>query len=398
MNRSLDALILRYVGYTLIFALGAYLLYLVRGVLPVFMVAGLFAYAMEPVLKRLERRGYSRRGAVLYVFLVFLLLFVCLVGVLAAAWQQAQSFVTDLPKYQTNITHLIDAGRERIQESRLPGGVKASIEQGIGELTRKLQVQGPAYATQVVQNIINSIGLLVILLVVLPIVTLWLMLEMNSIRARCLMIVPAPYRRDVIEITSSINGLLGRYVRGQMIVCGLFGLLCTIAYTVLSMTYGMSYALVLGLAAGVLYIVPYLGMGTLATAAALTAYFTSAEESRVICSILAVVCPLVFNLILDYGITPRILGEGLGLHPLMIIFALMAGAQVGGVFGMILAVPILASLRVIAIYIFPQLAAPIPATPPENAAPPGRATSEIAEQVRQAEERVAAPAVESARS
>lgn len=390
MNRSTDAQVLRYVGYTLFFALGLYLLYLVRGILPLFMVAALFAYAMDPVLKRLERRGYSRRGAIGFVFLVFLLLFVCLLGLLASAWQQVQALQGDLPRYQQKLTDVGRTGQGRLEDLRLPADVKKSINQGITDLQERVPTVVRERLTGLVTWVLSSVGFLIILLVVLPIITLWLMLEMNAIRARCLMLVPAQYRRDAIEISSSINELLGRYVRGQMIVCGLFGALCTTAFSILGMTYGMNYALVLGLAAGVLYIVPYVGMATLATAAGLSGYFTS--DAPLLCALLAIGCPLAFNLVLDYGITPRILGEGLGLHPLMIIFALLSGSQVGGIVGMILAVPVAASLRVIAIYIFPQLSAPIPGLPPESAAPPGKATtSEVAQQTREAEDRVATP-------
>jgi len=70
--------------------------------------------------------------------------------------------------------------------------------------------------------------------------------------------------------------------------------------------------------------------------------------------------------VIDYGVTPRIVGKGVGLHPLMVIFALLAGAQIGGVLGMVLAIPLFASLRVVAIHLFPQLSAPIPPTPPET--------------------------------
>jgi predicted PurR-regulated permease PerM len=73
----------------------------------------------------------------------------------------------------------------------------------------------------------------------------------------------------------------------------------------------------------------------------------------------------VFNLVVDYGVSPRVLGKGVGLHPLIIIFALLSGAQMGGIAGMILAVPIFASLRVILIYLFPQLTAPIPTHRPK---------------------------------
>jgi predicted PurR-regulated permease PerM len=233
-------------------------------------------------------------------------------------------------------------------------------------------------------RVIGSLGQLIIYLIVVPLIAVYLMLEMNPLRARILMIVPPMYRRDVTEIAGSINEMLGRYVRGQMIVCSLFGLLCTIAFYGLSLKYGMSYPLVLGLAAAFLYIVPYLGMATIATAAALAGYFTSNEPVQ--CAVIAVSCCLVFNLVIDYGISPRVLGQGVGLHPLMIIFALLSGAQLGGIAGMILAVPLFASLRVILIYLFPQLTAPIPQTPPESDKPEGaETTTQVLRQTRDAE-------------
>ncbi len=195
--------------------------------------------------------------------------------------------------------------------------------------------------------------------IVLPIVTFWLMMEMDAIRKRAYVLVPLEHRDAVTEIVFSINKLLGRYVRGQMIVCSLFGLLCTIAFSVLGMVYGMQYGIVLGLVAGLFYIVPYIGMLTIAASAGLTAYLTSSQPT--LCAILAVGSCVVFNLFIDYGISPRVLGKGVGLHPVLVIFALLSGAQMGGILGMILSVPIIASLRVILIYIFPQLVAPLPA-------------------------------------
>jgi predicted PurR-regulated permease PerM len=124
MNRSLDWQILRYVGYALVFLCGAYLLYLVRGVLPLFLVAGLLAYAMEPVLQRLEQRGYSRQAAVFLVFLIFLLLFVCALALLASAWQQAQALGQNLPTYQRQVIQYTEGLQQRLDQSRLPPDIR----------------------------------------------------------------------------------------------------------------------------------------------------------------------------------------------------------------------------------------------------------------------------------
>lgn len=385
MNRSLDAIVLRYLGYALLFGAGAYLLYLVRGALPVFLIAGLIAYALEPSLKWLERRGHSRRGAVVYVFLIFLLLFLLLVALLATAWQQIQVLAEQAPQYQEQFVQVIRNAQDRLQELRLPTNIKQSVIEGVADF----QNRAPQMIATKIQGMVSwtlaSISLLLLLLVVVPIVTLWMMLEMNPLRARILILIPSQYRRDVTLIATKINEMLGRYVRGQIIVCSLFGVLCTIAFYTLYFLYGMEYPLVLGGLAAMVYIVPYLGMATIATAAGLIAYFTS--SAPIPCALIAVGSCLVFNLILDYVVTPRVIGKGVGLHPLLVIFALLAGAQLGGVFGMILAIPFFAALRVIAIHLFPQLAVPISDTPPETRTfKENLVTDDVIEIVRQTHE------------
>ena len=394
MNRSLDAIIIRYVGYAMLFGLLAYLLFLVRGAFPIFAVAGLLAYAMEPILKRLENKGYSRGGAVGFVFLIFLLLFILLMALLATAWQQAQSLSSQIPQYQEQVVGIVNVGREKLDQLHLPKNLKQAILEGVADF----QKSAPAAVTQKIQAAVgwtlSSIGVLLLVLVILPIITLWFMLEMNPMRARILMLVPSQYRRDVTSIGTEINELLGRYVRGQMIVCSLFGALCTVTFMILSFTLGMEYPLVLGVLAALIYIVPYFGMATIATAAGMTAYFTS--SSPVLCAVIAVVSCFVFNLTIDYGVAPRVLGKGVGLHPLMVIFALLCGAQIGGVFGMILAIPLFASMRVIAIHLFPQLVAPIPQASLETSMPPdstkGEKTGEIIEQATLAQNKANAKA------
>ncbi|HEX8834921.1 MAG TPA: AI-2E family transporter [Abditibacteriaceae bacterium] len=368
MNRSLDWVVLRYFGYATVFLTGAYLIYLVRGTLPLFLVALLLAYAMEPLLQRFERGGRSRPQSVGFVFLILLVPVIGILALLASAWQQTQTLAENIPAYEEQALRIADRAQERLDAAHLPKDIKKSIDQTFADARER----APQFIAGRLQSalawLLGSAGYLGLLVVVLPVITLWMMLEMNTMRARCLMLVPPIYRRDVTEIASSINELLGRYVRGQIIVCSLFGFLCTLSFYALSWRYEMGYPLVLGLLAALIYIVPYIGMASVALAAGLTAYFTSTNP--VLCTVLAVGSVVLFNLVIDYGITPRIVGKGVGLHPLMVIFALLSGAQLGGIAGMILAVPLFASLRVVLIYLFPQLTAPIPVTPPESDAPP----------------------------
>ena len=357
-TKTLDSLILRYVGFGALFLAALAMLYLVRGALPVFIVGAVVAYALEPVLQRLERRTGSRPRAVAYVFVVFLLFLALLFSLAAAGFQQAQSLISRSGEYAEQLTALIESNRVKLDESKLPGGVKAAlgeaIDNGVANFGRAASAKGP----EIVQNAVTGLGTFLINTFLFLLVTLGLMLEAHRIKVRLLMLVPPLYRRDATDLSTSINELLGRYVRGQLIVCGTYALLLTIALEILSRIYGMDYPLVIGPMAFPLYIMPYFGMAIITVTTGLTAYLTA--DQQIPCTIAAVACCIGFNLLVDYIIAPRVLGKGVGLHPLMVIFAIYTGFYLGGPLGTIVAVPVFATLRVIAIYLFPQLAAPLP--------------------------------------
>ena len=348
----------RYAGYALLFLAIIYFTFLVRGVLPIFGVALLLAYAFEPMLRRFEKADYTRGVAVAFIALLFALVIALLIALLASAWQQVQSLAENFPLYQGQVVHFIERNTFRIQKLPVSESVKQSALQAINDFQNRVPGMVGARLQSGVGWIFASLGSIGVALIIVPILTLYFMLEMNTLRGRALMIVPPEYRRDVIEIGESINELLGRYVRGQLIVCGTFGVLCMITFNILSWRFGMGYPIVLGLVAGFIYIVPYIGVLCVAAAAVGTAYFT-ATSSPLTCAAIALGCIVVFNLFIDYGVAPRVLGKGVGLHPLLVIFALLAGAEIGGILGMVLSVPFFASMRVILIYLFPQLTSPI---------------------------------------
>ncbi len=385
MTKTLDSVVLRYVGFGLLFLGAALLIYLVRGALPVFIVGGVIAYALEPVLQRLEKRGRSRRSAVGFVFAVYLLISLILLSLLAAAFQQGLALASNIRAYNEQATQLVENNRRRLDESKLPKAVKASINDAIDSGLARAGKQVPEIAPKIAAAGAAGLGAFLLNLFLLNLITLGLMLEAQAIRGRMLMLIPSPYRRDMTELSQSINELLGRYVRGQMIVCGTYGALCTVAFEILARVYGMQYPLVLGAMAATIYILPYFGPFLIMSSAGLAAYFTASQP--IPCAIAAVGSCIVLNLIVDYGVAPRVLGKGVGLHPLMVIFALLCGLQLAGPLGTVVAVPIFASLRVIAIYLFPQLAAPLPIESPQSTSQdtPNDSVSEMTQRVAGAE-------------
>jgi predicted PurR-regulated permease PerM len=357
-TKSLDTLILRYVGFGLLMLAALVMLYMVRGALPVFVVGAVVAYALEPVLQKLEKRYGGRAKAVACVFILFLLVLALLLSLAAAGVQQAQSLVSNIGTYSDQLSAMVESNRAKLDESKLPFAVKQAlsdaIDNGLSNFQKGATAKGPEIATATV----TGIGAFLINTFLFVLVTLGLMLEAHRIKTRLLMLVPPMYRRDITDLSTSINELLGRYVRGQLIVCGTYAVLLTIALEILSRVYGMNYPLVVGPMAFPLYIMPYFGMAIITGMTGLTAYLTA--DQQIPCTIAAVGCCIGLNLFVDYGIAPRVLGKGVGLHPLMVIFAIYTGFYLGGPVGTIVAVPVFASLRVIAIYLFPQLAAPLP--------------------------------------
>ena len=358
VHKNLDAIVLRYVGFGLLFLFFVAAIFLIRGILPVFLGAGLVAFALEPVLQRLEKRGRSRLRAVGFVFVILVLIGLILLSLLAAAFQQGQTLAANIGTYNDQVTHLIEIQRQRLENSKLPVAVKQSITEAIQSNLDGARARVPGMAADFAARALAGAGSFFFNLFLLNLITLGLMLEAHRIKARLLMLVPPLYRRDVIELSTSINELLGRYVRGQAIVCLSFGALCTVAFEVLSRVYGLQYPLILGAMAAVVYVLPYFGLAVIMVTAVATAYLTAAQPLP--CAIATFACIVAINLATDYGISPRVLGKGVGLHPLLVIFALVCGFEVGGPLGTLVAVPLFASLGVIAIYLFPQLAAPIP--------------------------------------
>ncbi len=385
--KSLDAIVLRYVGFGALFVSMAVLLFMVRGVLPVFMVGGLIAYAVEPLLLRLENRGRSRPKAVVFVFGIYILLLLVLFSLLAAAVQQGQSLVQTGPTQLRRVTEIVQTQQERLQKLPLPPAVRETINTAINSSTQTLSARVPGIAQDIGLRLVTGTGGFLISVFLITLISFGLMLEAARFKGRMLMLIPPTYRRDIVRLSDSINELLGRYVRGQLVVCATFGALCTVAFEVISRVYGMQYPLVLGALAATIYILPYLGLAIVTISATLTAYLTAAPGQSLICAGVTLGCCVAFNLFVDYGVAPRVLGKGVGLHPLMVIFALLCGYELGGPLGSIVGVPIFASLRVIFVYLFPQLAAPLPKESPEKTSrgKPTSATTEIVQRVAHAE-------------
>jgi predicted PurR-regulated permease PerM len=200
--------------------------------------------------------------------------------------------------------------------------------------------------------------------VVVPIVTLYLLADMDKLRARLFHLVPTSQRDTVRDLASQVGQVFVAYLRGLILVCACYGLM---VYLVLGLWFTLPYALILSLGAVILYAVPYLGQLTLIVVSVCVAWLTG--RTGFFLGEVAVVL-LAVGQCFDQIITPRVIGRQVGLHPVIGLFSLMVGAQMGGPLGMVIAVPVAAALRVVLIQLFPRLGEPIPASELAAVAPP----------------------------
>jgi len=367
-----DARILRYLGYGALIAAALWLLYRIKDALPIFVLGLLIAYAWDPWLDRLQARGWSRPRAVRFVFICFFgfVLMVAFIIIPLVVDQLQELGERYDRKYKQQIASLSQNWQERI-EKLIPKRFQSLIfeeEEGAGTGKRKIRsvilARLEALRDTVLPKVLGmaagfvqgSIGSLLLLLV-LPLIVYYFMNEIDPLRQRVVFLIPEPYREKVVAMSGDVNRMIGRYVRGQFIVCLCFSVAAVVILGVWSALFGMRYFLALGLIAGVLYIVPYVGMMVNFALAASIGYLTT--DHSIPCALCAGGSLIALNLLFDNLVVPRVVGKEIGLHPLTVLFALLAGGQFGGILGMVVAIPVAGAMKAVLLHLFPQLAAPI---------------------------------------
>lgn len=195
-------------------------------------------------------------------------------------------------------------------------------------------------------------------IVISLIVTFYLLLDIDRFRARMFYLAPKPARAPMRIIFKDIGNVFSEYLRGMLIVSALYGVGTLALLLILSIFKHdlFQYALLIGVAGGLLYTIPYLGPLVTAVITFLVAFAAGGIEFGGI----AVLLTLFLNQLFDNVITPRVVGGGVGLHPIASLFALTLGGTLFGVWGMLLSVPVAASVQVILFRLFPILTTPTP--------------------------------------
>jgi predicted PurR-regulated permease PerM len=317
-----------------------------RAVEPILLpfVLGMFvAYLMDPLAERLQRLGVGRNAATAMITLGLCALIVALVVWLAPMlYQQLDNLIARAPAMLTNVEanarewaapllqrlhDITGTGPEAIPADSAEL-VQRAVS-GLGQLASRLFSSGAA--------LINLTGLLLIT----PIVCFYLIRDWPSVVKNVDSMLPLAYANDIREQIRLINRTLASYLRGQVMIM----VIMSVCYIILFSMIGLNFGLVLGLLAGCVVIVPYIGSAISIGLGLMVAYGQFGTDTN----FFMVLAVFGAGQVLEAQIlTPKIIGDRVGLHPLWLLFGMLAGAVLLGFVGVLLAVPLTAVIGVLA--------------------------------------------------
>ncbi len=316
-------------------------LYAVRGVLLPFVLGIAIGYLLDPVADRLERLRLPRAVAALITLVGFFLLGGVLLGAFWPLFKaQFMGLLAALPGLFARLEALYRDVLANWAGQLQEWGIAASGRDLGGTLLAEFGGRLSILAQEVLLSgmaLLNLLGLLLIT----PVVAFYLLKDWDRIMAGILALLPQGWRGRWLAMAGDVDRVLSGFVRGQLLVMAADAVLYAAGW----LAVGLPYALVLGLLAGLLAIVPFLGP-LLALLTALAVGFGSWGADPLLLAAVVGVFFLVQG-IEGSILSPRLVGSQVGLHPVLVLFAVFAGGELGGILGVFLAVPVAAVVLVL---------------------------------------------------
>jgi predicted PurR-regulated permease PerM len=315
-----------------------FLLWLLSDILLPFVAGLALAYVQTPLADRLERLGMNRTVAALLivglVVLTFILLALLLVPLLV---EQAAAVITGIPHYVARLQALLsDSGPPWLRQL-LNGG-------DAGKTMSDLLGQGVGYMSALMRSLWSggkALASFISVLVIMPVVTFYLISDWHEMVATLDGWVPPQYRPTVHGLVREIDAAISGFLRGQSAVCLIVGIYYAAALSLV----GLNFGLLIGLVAGVLTFMPYVGSMTgllIAASVAVGQFWPQWISIAIVIGIF-----LVGQFVEGNVLGPKLVGDNVGLHPVWLIFAMFAFGYLLGFIGLLIAVPLAAAIAVL---------------------------------------------------
>lgn len=304
----------------------------------------LFAYLIEPLVKLVQRPFESGNRSkympkslaiALAYLIVFSVLGIGIALIAPLAVEQGKEFATNLPGYVTTLQGRVNSVNSRYRY-RLPKDVQEGITTRLTGFAGTLGERVTATVGEFLLALVTYLPWLILI----PILAFFFLKDINLFRVSLLRLMPhGDWRTRMEAVLDDFHRTLSAYARAQLISCVVIGMLCTIGFYLI----GLNYVILLGILAGIFEFIPLIGPITVAIIVILTASFSDNPWD----ALYAAIFLIVLRIAQDYVIYPRIVREGIHLHPLAIILSVLMGEQIAGIAGVFISIPVVALLTVL---------------------------------------------------
>ncbi|MFG1427893.1 AI-2E family transporter [Roseixanthobacter glucoisosaccharinicivorans] len=322
-------------------------LWLLRGILLPFVAGMALAYFLNPVVERVSRIGLGRTPASLaLVGILVLVVVLLLLVVLPLLSSQLFEFITNLPSYVTRLQNLVTL-ENREWLNRFFGDRLPDVQRSLADLMS----QGVSYLLGLLTSLWSGGQALLsvfALVVVTPVVVFYVLCDWNHMLMTVDSWIPVHQRPIIRRLGREMDMAVAGFVRGQALVCLILGTFYAVALTMS----GLNFGLLIGIVSGFITFIPYVGSLTgliLAMGVAIVQFF---PDWAMIGTILGIF--LVGQTVEGYILSPKLVGDSIGVHPVWLMFALFAFGYLFGFVGLLLAVPLTAASGVLVRFAFSQ--------------------------------------------
>jgi predicted PurR-regulated permease PerM len=312
----------------------AWFFYLERGILTPFILAAIFAYIFNPVVN-----FFSHRLKLPRVLSVLIIYFAIVVVVAMASLAFSSRIIEESMELKQEAVTITKTAK--IQINSLPGWLKPTISDTLTSLEKGTFIAYPSVISFVPQAFSRILGFIIFLFA-----GFYFLKEGRNMFDKMLNFVPNDYKVEVDILIRKINAVLGGYLRGQIFLIFFVAMALFVCLSIL----GVKFALILAVFSGFAEIVPIIGPIVAASVAAIAAFISGGSNFSLAplqTALAVVVVYTVVRQVQDYLVNPYVMGKITKLHPLVILFAVIAGEHIAGILGLILAVPIAGIIKII---------------------------------------------------